>query len=89
MIQNDEAMKRIKNEKMFDKMTPPILILRAGLDTIVDNKEVNDYFTRLPQPDKQMITYDEVDHNIWQDGEYLNLIMHDLVSWMNIRSIQI
>lgn len=33
-----------------------------------------------------MISYDDVDHNIWQDGEYLSLLVNDIVSWMHIRS---
>ena len=60
--------------------------MRAGQDTEVDNKVIQKYFEELPQPDKQMITYDDVDHNIWQDGEYLGLLFNDIISWMHIRA---
>lgn len=52
VIQNDLAMQKTKTDKLFEKMTPPTLILRCGLDKVVDNKAIQEYFETIPQPDK-------------------------------------
>ena len=57
--------------------------MRAGLDETIDNFKIESYFETIPQKDKQMITYDDVTHDMLQDGEYLNLMVNDIVSWMD------
>ena len=79
----------MRENKLFEKECPPTLILRAGLDESVDNGKIQEYFETIPQKDKQMLTYDDVDHQLLQDGEYISLIVHDVVSWMNQRAHQI
>merc|ERR1712086_744337 len=64
----------------------PSLVIRAGNDDLVDNKAIQDFFRTIPVTDKQMMTYDEVNHSIFQDGEYLPLIVRDIVSWMDARA---
>lgn len=61
-------------------------MIRAGNDDLVDNKAIQDFFQTIPVTDKQMMTYDEVNHSIFQDGEYLPLIVRDIVSWMDARA---
>ena len=39
----------------------------------------------MPSVDKQMITYDNVDHMPFHDGEHLQIILKDIVSWMDYR----
>ena len=44
VVQNDLAMKRIREEQLYKKDTSPVLVIRAGQDTEVDNKEIQKYF---------------------------------------------
>ena len=37
VVQNDLAMKRIREEQLYKKDTSPVLVIRAGQDTEVDN----------------------------------------------------
>lgn len=48
VVQNDLAMKRIREEQLYKKDTSPVLVIRAGQDTEVDNKEIQKYFEQLP-----------------------------------------
>lgn len=31
-----------------------------------------------------MMTYDEIDHGIFIDGEYMPLVVKDIVDWMDV-----
>ena len=50
---------------------------------MVDNKAARNFFEVVPVQDKDIITYDDVDHLMLIDGEYLPFIAKDLVSWFN------
>jgi len=42
-------------------------------------------FLDLGTLDKQWIQYDETDHYMLQDGEYLPLLVKDVADWMKMR----
>jgi len=86
LVQNDAMMQRLASERIAERTTTPSLLIRAGGDDLVDNKAIQDFFRTIPVTDKQMMTYDEVNHSIFQDGEYLPLVVRDIVSWMDARA---
>jgi acylglycerol lipase len=83
ILENEKAMSVLKNEQTFSRVTIPTLILKCGLDKMVCNSSINKFFEEIPIRDKMMITYDDVDHSLFQDGEYISLIMKDVVDWLD------
>ena len=59
---NIEAMKALKSDEVFENSRIPSLIIRGGKDTVVCNNKIQEFFETMPSTDKQMITYDDVDH---------------------------
>lgn len=55
----------------------------AGKDRIICNKAAKNFYEEIESKSKQMITYDEIDHGIFIDGEYMPLVVKDIVDWMN------
>ena len=65
ILQNDKAMKLLDSENIFEKQTiPSTLVIRAGKDKVVCNKKIEEMYDTLKIGDKQIITYDETDHNL-------------------------
>ena len=83
ILENEKAMSTLKSEHIFRRVTTPTLTIKCGLDTVVCNETINTFFQEIANRDKQMITYDDVDHNPLQDGEYISLIIKDVVSWLD------
>jgi len=59
------------------------MILGGGQEQTVSNKAAEEFFGKVPLTDKDIITYDDLDHFIIHDREYLPLITKDLVGWFN------
>lgn len=55
----------------------------SGSDNVVDNKCAQKAFDLAQIEDKDIITYDELDHMLLTDKEYLSLIQKDFISWFN------
>lgn len=87
IVVNEEAMNMLKTERVFEKVHTPALVIRAGKDKTVSGVKIKEFYETIPTYDKQMITYDECDHNILQDGEYLPLLSKDIMSWMDYRTM--
>jgi alpha-beta hydrolase superfamily lysophospholipase len=83
---NDRAFAALDQERIFERVTTPSLILRGGLDTVVSNDKIDEFFQTIPVRDKNMITYDDVDHMMFQDGEYLSVVTNDILSWLDTHS---
>lgn len=60
-------------------------MVRCGKDKVVCNSKIEEVYNRLGADDKTLITYDEIDHSILQDGEYLPLVVRDITDWMRLR----
>lgn len=58
-------------------------MILGGQDTICDNKAAKKVFDLVNVKDKDIITYDDVDHLLLHDGEYLPFITKDIISWLN------
>jgi esterase/lipase len=85
MLVNVETMERVENEELLENIRNSTLVITVGKDTVVDNKKTLQAFERLGTDDKQIISYEDVDHSINQDGEYIPLIVKDITDWMKIR----
>lgn len=72
MLNSD--MIRKFNEKEVDKVNTPFLMILGGQDKIVDNKKSTNFFDMVKVQDKDVITYDDMDHLMFIDGEYLPFI---------------
>jgi len=83
---NDKAFAAFKQERIADRITTPSLILRSGLDKVVSNSKIDEFFQQIPVRDKTMITYEDADHMLFQDGEYISLVINDIISWLDIHS---
>ena len=44
------------------------------------------FFNEVTVDDKDIITYDDLDHMLIHDAEYLPLIQKDLIGWFNLHS---
>ncbi|CDW71931.1 UNKNOWN [Stylonychia lemnae] len=78
-----EQMKKKFLEHEKDKIITPLIMILGGNENVVCNKTAKQAFDLFPIEDKAIITYDELDHFIIQDAEYLNLIVNDLISFFN------
>lgn len=61
----------------------PLLMILGGRDQLIDNFTAEKVFHQSPVLDKDLINYDDLDHLINQDLNYLPLISKDLTSWLN------
>jgi len=52
----------------------------------VSNDKNREFFSQMKVDDKQIITYDDCDHDMLFDGEYLPFIIKDMVSWLDVRA---
>ena len=60
-----------------------MIMILGGKDNIVDNKAARKFFENAIVKDKDIITYDDADHCIMMDGEFMPLITKDLIGWFN------
>ena len=65
ILENEKAMSTIKSEHIFNRVVVPTLVLKCGLDNVVCNQTINEFFREIPNRDKMMITYDDVDHSLF------------------------
>ena len=75
-------MEALNSQNIYEKIKAPTLMIAAGKDRVVSYPKILEFFENM-ETDKQLLKYDEVDHNLFQDGEYLPLIVKDIVDWMD------
>ena len=61
-------------------------MVMCGKDMNVCNHAVEREFRNIGSLDKTLVGYDEVDHYIWQDGEYMPLAVKDICDWMSSKA---
>lgn len=66
-------------------MTTPFLMILSGRDQVVDNRGSKDFFEiqSTKVKDKDLITYEDADHFLLLDNEYMPLVAKDLIGWFN------
>lgn len=52
-------------------------------DGVICNKAAKNFFEMAPIEDKAIVQYDDLDHMILHDNEYLSLIARDLIGFYN------
>ena len=57
-------------------------MVKAGEDRTVSNHAIDKVFEELGSADKTMLSYDNCDHAIFNDGEYMPLVVKDICHWM-------
>lgn len=60
-------------------------MILGGRDQVVDNKASKEFFEiqSAKVQDKDVITYDDGDHFMLLDNDFMPLIAKDLISWFN------
>ena len=53
-------------------------MILGGKDNIVCNKTAKNFFDVVPIEDKAIVNYDDLDHMIIHDAEYLPMIVRDV-----------
>ena len=84
VIAQNEGFELLEQARIFEGIENPTLLLMTGKDTVVDNKKSKEFYESIKSKSKQMITYDEIDHGIFIDGEYMPLVVKDIVDWMDV-----
>ena len=64
-VVNAQAMEQLEAKKVVENISMPSLYIRAGKDKVVSNKRIQEEFQKTTSQDKQIITYDELDHGIF------------------------
>ena len=79
-LENFNEVMRIQEASM-QKITLPTLLIQGGQDKISSNFSSKKVFQSLPMNDKNIITYDDCDHHMLADGEWVDIIANDTISW--------
>eukprot|EP00347_Sterkiella_histriomuscorum_P015835 403355508 len=67
----------------FSTIKTPLMMILGGKDQLASNSAAQELFDKAPIQDKDLIVYDDLDHMINQDADFLPLISKDLTSWLN------
>ena len=76
------TLDNINDLNLFEKVSCPLLILTAGDDLVVDNYKLRELLERAASKQKRMIQYVSADHKLLSDGEYFQLAMQDIVTFV-------
>ena len=84
LVVNQQSFKRFR-EKEADNVTTPFIMILGGKDQIVDNRAAKEFFEvqSAKVQDKDIITYDDADHFICLDNQFMPFITKDLIGWFN------
>lgn len=58
-------------------------MILGGKDNVICNKAAKNFFELVLTEDKAIVNYDDLDHMIIHDAEYLPLITNDLIGFFN------
>lgn len=63
-----------------------MMVVRAGLDGFICNKEIEGNFDQLPDTvDKTMLTLDEAQHQLMDDKEHALFLTREICNWLDLR----
>ena len=62
VVLNDNNLKQL--ESQIEKVKTPFIIILGGQDQMIDNKAAKNFFDKTKVQDKDIITYDDLDHMI-------------------------
>jgi alpha-beta hydrolase superfamily lysophospholipase len=63
-----------------DKITAPTIVMRGQWDGIASLEDLLEFFTKLPNPDKQFTVMPGISHASFQQINYL-MVYHILHAW--------
>ena len=63
-------------------MSCPLLLQTCGQDIVVDNYKLREFLEVSQSKRKRMIQYEDADHKILSDGEYFQLAINDMLSFI-------
>lgn len=85
LLHNIEVMERFNRLNVVGAIDTPTLVVVCGKDRVVSNSKIYAKFDQIAAADKHIISYDDVDHCLFLDGEYMPLIVKDMAAWMDMR----
>ena len=65
----------------MQKIKLPTLMIQGGQDTQSCNKASKKIFQSLGMNDKNIINYDDCSQHMLGDGEWVDIIANDTISW--------
>lgn len=66
----------------FESFDKPVLLIQGALDSSVDPEGTIDLYERCKSPDKKILFYSKMWHNVWQEEEIYE-IMDQVVLWLH------
>ena len=77
----------LEERQLHNDIKIPTMFIRAGADSLVSNDKIEEFYNSLPEDaDKVMLTFDEADHLILLDQEFLSMLFGDVTHWLDLRS---
>lgn len=61
----------------------PILVIQGGDDPLVRPRGTCDIFEHIKSPKKKLLFLGDAEHLIWEDAQFNDEELHDLVAWLN------
>jgi alpha-beta hydrolase superfamily lysophospholipase len=86
IVLNKEAMTKFHGEEVQNITTPFIMIL-GGKEQITDNEAAKKFFEMVNVDDKKLIVYDELDHFVMHDNEFLSMLSDELIGWFDSKLV--
>ena len=77
------TLDNINQKNLFDKVNCALLLFTASDDLVVDNYKLRELLDRANTKYKRMIQYVNADHKLMSDGEYFQLAMQDITSFID------
>ena len=71
------------SEKPYDTNNVPVLLIQGGQDQVVNKNWSKNFYSSLAVGDKNIINYDDLDHFMLADGDWVDIISNDAIGWLN------
>lgn len=76
-------------DEIFEKVQIPTFLIRGGHDRVVSNAKIEQFYDTMPaDADKIMLTMDEADHSILLDMEHCQMMLNDVLNWLDLRTMR-
>ena len=71
------------NVDFMSKINLPTLMVLGGRDQVGCLKSQKDVFQSINSPEKNFVSYDDCDHYILADGEWVDAVVKAAAGWNN------
>ncbi len=65
----------------MNRIKLPTLMIQGGCDQVGCVRSAKAVYQSIPGPNKNIITYDDCDHYMLADGDWVDIIAKDSIGW--------